>query len=173
MAFSDLDHAIETSPLDHDAYFKRAQAYTGVGETLLALRDLQQAINLAPANVDYLYNRGLLRYELAEYDSAIADFDGAIELKEPYAYVDPRHARPFVGRGTVYLLLGNPKRALDDGNRAIQILEDNFATSEWASYKPAIDRQLADAHELLGDAYTQLGKNEEAQSQYQRAFELR
>ena len=173
MAFSDLDHAIEISAFNHDAYFKRSQAYTGLGRTLLALDDLEQAIKLAPTNSDYLYNRGLLRFKLADYDSAIEDFDGAIALKEGYAYVDPRHARPFVDRGKAYLKIGNPSRAVGDGRKAVRLLEEFLNSSEWVNLEPIINLQLADAHDLLGDAHAELGEYQAASDEYRKAYEFR
>jgi tetratricopeptide (TPR) repeat protein len=173
MSFSDLDHAIGISPLNHDAYFKRAKAYIGLGQSSLALEDLDQAINLALANSDYLYNRGLLRFDLDEYDSAIEDFNDAIALRVSDAYVYPRHARPFVGRGRAYLQLRKHDKVLDDANTALRLLSGNLNLPEWESYRPTINLQMADAHQLLGNAYTQLGKPEDAQSEYQQASGLR
>ena len=173
MAFSDINIAIGISPLDHDAYFKRASAYIGLGQSSRALVDLDQAINLAPTNSDYLYSRGLLHLELEEYDLALNDFDAAIRLKQGYAYVDPRHARPLVDRGKEYLRLGNPSHALVDGQRAIELLENKFDSSEWDNRRPVINLQIADAHQLLGDALDNLGRIEEARTHYDLASEIR
>ena len=74
-----------------------------------------------------------------------------------------------------------------------RILEINFQTSvEWAGYRPTIDIQLADAHDVLGgaykslgeesladahdalgDAYKSLGEESKAQSEYKIASNLR
>ncbi len=111
---------------------------------------------------------------------AVEDFSGAIGLRRGFAYMDPRHMRAFIDRGTAYLRLGNTDRAIADGNRAIQFLEANFTVvtfpgrfDGWISYRPEINRQLSDAYELLGDAYDQKGKTEESQSHHLTALELR
>jgi len=158
LAFTDIDRAIEISPNNPDAYFKRAKAHIGLGETSLALNDLDQAINLAPINTDYLYRRGLLRYELAEFDTAIEDFSEAIALKEEFAYTDPRHAKPFVNRGKIYLETGKPDQALNDAKSSIELLENNFNSPGWDNRRPEVVLLLADAYQLLDDSNAKLGQ---------------
>jgi tetratricopeptide (TPR) repeat protein len=174
LALPDINRAIELFPLNHDALVKRGNAYIGLGQAELALSDLDQAIIIAPTNSDYLYSRGLLYLGLTEYESALKDFDAAIDLNQILGNIDPRHTKPFIGRGRANLRLGNPSQALDDANRARRILETNFYNSvDWAAYQPTIGIQLADAHDFLGDAYKELGEESKAQSEYQLASDLR
>ena len=173
MSLSELDRAIEMSPVNHDAYSKRADAQIGLGRTTLALEDLGQAIRLAPTNTDYLYDRGELYYQSAEYDLAFADFDRAVVLKQRLVNVDPKHIRPIVGRGKAYLQLGQPKRALDDSLLAILLLGGNLAQSEWKRKTLEINLQLADAHELLGDVYIELSQPDSARTEYGKAAGFR
>ena len=173
VAIYDLDKAIELYPLNHGAYFTRAKAYIGANEPALALSDFAHAINLAPDNTDYLFNRGLLLSELKDYDLALEDFTGAIKLDQGLAGIDPRHAKPYVGRGRVYLQLEDSDRAIIDARSAIQLLEGNSIMPEWTTFRMGINLHLADAHELLGDTFTQLGNPEEAQSEYEIVASLR
>ena len=174
MAFPDLSRAIEISPHNHDAYFKRADAYIGLGQMSLALEDLEQAVRLAPTKFDYLYGRGQLHNELGDYDSAIEDFDGAIALKEGLGYVDPRHTAPFLDRGRIYLRFGDYSQALEDGMSAMEFLSTiDFDAPEWESYKPILRLKMANAYELEGDAYTELHRFGEAKDVYDRAVDLR
>ena len=173
MAFPDINQAIRISPLDGDAYFKRASAYIGLGQSSLALEDLDRAIKLAPINSDYLYRRGLLHLDSERYDLALEDFDAAIGLREGYAYVDPRHAKPLFSRGKEYMRLGSPDQALVDAQTVVQLLANKFDSSAWDNRRPAINLQIADAYELLGDVYTELGKLEDAEVNYRRASRFR
>ena len=185
LAFSDLNRAIEISPLNHEAYLKRANAYIGLGQTTLAMEDLERAINLAPTNSGYLYNRGSLHFALSDYNSSIEDYSGAILLREPYALrelswpnanFDPRHARPYVGRGKAYLQLGKPEQAIVDANRALRLLSEMIKLYNpvyYSDYKLAIENQMADCFQLLGDSHVRLGNHVLAQKEYQQASELR
>jgi tetratricopeptide (TPR) repeat protein len=64
--------------------------------------------------------------------------------------------------------MGSSQRALDDAKTAVKLL-NGFNTPEWHYYKPTINLQLADAHELLGDSYSSLDRHEEAQKEYEQA----
>jgi len=179
LAFSDLNRAIEISPLNHEAYLKRANAYIGLGQTTLAMEDLERAINLAPTNSDYLYNRGSLHFALSDYNSAIEGYSGAIlvsPLREPYANFDPRHARPYVGRGKAYLQFGKPEQAIVDANRALRLLSEMlklYHPDYYSDYKLTIENQMADGFQLLGDSYARLGDHVLAEKEYKQALELR
>jgi len=173
LAFPDLDKAIEISPKDHDAYHNRAAAHTGLGQTGRALEDLDQAVELAPTNTDYLYERGMLRYELAEYPAAIEDLSEAIALKRGYAYIDPRHVKPYIARGTAQLRAGRIGQALSDANSALHLLSGNFGAPEWDNRRQEINLLLASGHELLGDVYTASGQPENAEAEYKLASGLR
>jgi tetratricopeptide (TPR) repeat protein len=119
--------------------------------------------------------------QLEDYDTAIADFTVSIELNKGYSYVDPRHAKPFVGRGIAFVQGGTwarmetsgPKLALIDAGKALELLEQRFNTPEWDHYKPTINLQLSDVHELLGDAYSALDRPEEAQNEYEQSLKYR
>ena len=173
MGLPDIDQAIELSPTNHDAYFKKARAHIGLNQTSFALSNLDKAIILAPINAEYFYSRGLLMYQLGERNAAIADFTVSIELNTGYSHVDPRHAKPFVGRGIAYIQDNQPKLALIDLNKALELLEQRFNTPEWDYYKSTINLQLSDVHELLGDTYSALDRPEEAQNEYEQSLKYR
>jgi tetratricopeptide (TPR) repeat protein len=184
MGFPDIDRAIELSPTNHDAYFKKAHAHIGLNQTSFALDNLDKAIILAPINSDYFYSRGLLRNQLKDYGAAAADFTVSIELNKGYSNVDPRHAKPFVGRGIAYaqhstglesegVWASGPEHALVDAGKALELLEQRFNTPEWDYYESTINLQLSDVHELLGDAYSALDRPEEAQNEYEQSLKYR
>jgi tetratricopeptide (TPR) repeat protein len=134
---------------------------------------LDQAVELAPTNTDYLYERGLLRYELAEYPAAIEDLSEAIALNRGYAYIDLQHVKPYIARGTAQLRAGRLGQALADANNAIHLLSGNFGAPEWDNRRQEINLLIASGHELLGDVYTASGQPENAEAEYQLASGLR
>lgn len=191
----DLDHAIQISPTNHEAYFKKYKTHIKLNQTSLALENLNKAITLAPINPDYFYSRGILKNQKNSFEAAIIDFNIAIELNSVLANNDyqvpiedftvsseldsvlanddPRYAKPFVGRGSAYLGVGDPELALIDAQKALKLLDHQFDTPEWDYYQTTIDSQLADVHQLLGDAYKGLGQTEEALYEYGQASNYR
>jgi tetratricopeptide (TPR) repeat protein len=131
---------------------------------------LDQAVELAPTNTDYLYERGLLRYELAEYPAAIEDLSEAIALKWGYAYIDPQHVKPYIARGTAQLRAGRLGQASADANSALHLLSGNLGAPEWDNRRKEINLLFAGGHELLADVYTASGQLENAEAEYQLAY---
>lgn len=62
-----------------NALLGRSNALVGAGKTLEALRDLNDAIGLAPSKSLYI-NRAFRYSDLKDYDAAIADFSTALSL---------------------------------------------------------------------------------------------
>ena len=118
-----------------------------------------------------------MRTQLKDYTGAILDFTVSIELNKVFAHVDPRHAKPFVGRGMAYMqgrqIPAGPLAALIDADKALKLLERQFDTPEWDYHQPTINLQLSDVHELLGDSYSALGRPEEARNEYEQASRYR
>jgi tetratricopeptide (TPR) repeat protein len=173
MAFSDINQAIELSPFNHDAYLKRAKARVAIGQASLALEDMDRAITIAPTNSEYLQHRGIIYFELAEYDLALADFDSAIAVVKDLSPIGPEYAKSFTERGRSYLRLSNFDLALSDAGSAIGILEDLINTPKWERFRPVINQRLADAHELLGNVFTGLGRDADAREERRIASRLR
>jgi tetratricopeptide (TPR) repeat protein len=172
-AFADINHAIELSPFNHNAYLKRAKAHVAVGQLSLALEDMDRAIALAPTNAEYLQHRGSVYFESAEYDLALADFDSAIAVVKDMSPIGPEYAKSFTERGKSYLRLGNFNLASSDAGSAIEILEDEINTPEWERFRSVINQRLADAHELLGNVFTGLGRDADAREERRIASRLR
>jgi tetratricopeptide (TPR) repeat protein len=172
-AFADLDRALEIATLDDDAYFKRARAHIDLGQTSLALKDMERAILLAPTYSDYLYGRGLLMVELGDLKSALEDLNSAIALLSTSTQTNKRSGDIFADRARLHLGLNNLTQAGEDAVNAIRIHSENLRSSVWVADRPAIQLELANAHELLGDVYTRLGDNEKTQDNYLEASRLR
>jgi len=78
------------------------------------MADLDEAVRIAPANVQLRNNRGTLRFLQGQYDPAIEDFTEALRL-------DPKDAMALSGRGYCYYFKLDTTTALKDLNDALQI----------------------------------------------------
>lgn len=67
-----------------DAYLKLAYDYTAKNQTLEAIKVCDKILEINPKHEDALFIRGINKYILGEYPSAIADFDLLISSNENY-----------------------------------------------------------------------------------------
>ena len=105
------NEALKLNPNNSDAYTYRGHVYQVLGDHVQAFRDSTKAIELNPNDVAAWNNRAWAYYEhYKNYKKALADFNKAIEL-EP-------NAASYIGRGRVYLALGDRKRANEDFAKA-------------------------------------------------------
>ena len=96
--------------------FKRAVVQAELLKWDDSIDDWDRVIELNPENVEAIRNRGLCYFQVQDYRSAISDFSRAIEIRpEPYTYIN---------RGYSYLLLDEPKLALEDLNTGLEELPD-------------------------------------------------
>jgi hypothetical protein len=93
-----------------------ACAYVGLGYLGVALTDCEAAIREAlPKEKNFYYGcRGAVYIEKREFDSAIADFDTALQLKSD-------SASSYYYRSLAYLGKGDFKRAFEDCNKALKL----------------------------------------------------
>ena len=83
-----------------------------------AIYDFTYAINIAPHNPTYIFNRGATYSELRDYEKGIADFSSAIKL-------DSNNAAFFYYRGMVYVCMKNVEKAFADYSEAVRLEPDN------------------------------------------------
>ena len=107
--------------------------------------------------------------ELGDLEPALEDFNSAIALVSTSTQSNKRYGNLFVDRARLHVRLDNLAQAREDSDKAVRIYNANLGSTDW----PAIQQELADAHELLGDVYTGLGDNEKAQDKYLEASRLR
>lgn len=129
-----------------------------------------------------LYYRGLDKAAAGDYESAIEEFNRAIEI-------NPNFVDAYYQRGLAQFDLGKRQNAIADYTKALSINPNkieaclgrsiaNFAegnmqqTIEDAEGAIAIEINCAAAYKLLGSAYSRQGKNEEAIANFKQAAEF-
>src|SRR5262249_42091458 len=146
-------------------FFKRGVARYQQGDLEGAMRDFDRSIEIAaslspgssasdhigvivPEAAVLYYNRGVTRYDLHDWDGAIADFDEALMR-------NPRHVMAWIKRGNTRMNKGDWDEAISDFNQAIWL--DPRSTLAWNN---------------RGLAWQNKGKLDAALSDYARALEL-
>ncbi len=138
-------------PITAQDYLERARQLDRAEEYDRALADFNEAIRLEPENSDAYYQRASF-YDMSQedYDQAIADYTEAIRL-------DPTNFRYYFARGGLYQFY-----CTDANNEAI------------ADYSALIALEFGYDHawEMRGYVYEEIGNDEAAMSDYNRAIQL-
>ena len=113
-----------------------------------ALADYDEAIQLAPDNLQCYYNRGTLRNELGDYNNALADFDKVLEI-------DPSCMEGRYQHGIISLELRQWETALNDFDTII-----------------AVHPYFLPAYYLASQAEQAMGNTKEAFAYRKKAYDL-
>jgi tetratricopeptide (TPR) repeat protein len=101
--------------LDAAGFARRGNAFAARHDYAHAIADLTHAVELAPADATYRYERGMTHWQNKDPDKALEDFDAAIELK-------PDDVRALVARAQLRAGRHDPgesiRRDLDAADRA-------------------------------------------------------
>jgi len=113
-----LNKSIELNKNLTKAYFERAMLMKQLGKKEKALEDYDTILKLEGENyMEALVNRGLTKKMMGDFKGAISDLDQAVE-----EFPDQPELRK--NRGNLHLLLGLPRKAIDDYTKAIQLNGD-------------------------------------------------
>ena len=144
--------AIDTGQLSGKAlgfaFYRRANAYSEIGEQDRAIADYDQAIRINPNHAASFANRGVAHARKENYDRAIDDYDQAIRIK-------PTYVDAFTNRGVAHARKGDYDRAIQDYDEAIR-LDDHYANAFYAR----------------GNAYRRIGDYDRAIEDYNEAIRL-
>ncbi|WP_009633898.1 tetratricopeptide repeat protein [Synechocystis sp. PCC 7509] len=122
-AIIDSDRIISLHKCDFRAYYNRALAHAGEKNYLKAIDDLNIALvqlpSMSPSLLADIYtDRGLAKFELADYQAAMQDFSLAIRL-------NPQNARAYYNRGCTCFLHGDYHHAVSNFTTALQLNPNN------------------------------------------------
>jgi len=102
------------SPDNPIAFANRGTAYHQMGQSDLALKDFNRALELDQEHVAAYNNRGVIYLERNNYESALNDLNRAVALK-------PDYTQAFFNRGRLYAQKNDYDAALKDFHKAIEL----------------------------------------------------
>ncbi len=108
---------LEKDPNDVAAMIRRGIAYTSAGNILLARKDLDRAIELAPTSAKAFDARGDLEITLNRLEPAVSDFSRAIQF-------NPNSGWSYYQRGRAYEMLKQFEPAINDLRMSIELRND-------------------------------------------------
>ncbi len=149
---------------------------------ILALADLNRAIELDPQYVEAYHGRAYVYLAMEDYHHALADYTRIIKL-------DPQFVAAYRDRGSAYYALDDYNNALADLNRAIELDPQDTAAyrirgavyydldddnNAFADLNRAIelDPQYTAAYRVRGSVYYDLDDYNNALADFNRAIEL-
>jgi len=94
---------------------RRGQALASRRDFAHALADLDRACELAPDNAEYLYQRGIIHWQMQQRPPAMTDFNRAIEL-------EPKDAPTLIARAELKLQTGDREGAGADLDAADAVM---------------------------------------------------
>lgn len=129
-----------------------------------------------------LYNQGMEKTQVGDYQGAIADFDRVIAI-------NPQYVEAYCHRGMAHWDLGNYAKAIADFNLAIKIFPHHadaynrrgVALAQQGNFNQAladfnqallVDPNFVDAYYNRGKAQTELGEYRDALNNYNQAIRL-
>lgn len=146
-AARDLDKALALAPSSTDVRLARGAFFLRIGQSAAALEEFDAAIARDGQDADARFNRGLTLIALGRNDAAVADFTAVLRDYPNDAGAYHQRGRAREGRDNA--------GALADYDRAAEL------SPEWAA--PRFQG---------GVLLDQLGRREEANNRFRRAFEL-
>ncbi|MEJ2363325.1 MAG: tetratricopeptide repeat protein [Deltaproteobacteria bacterium] len=147
-----FNKALQLNPNLVEAYEKRAILYYFQRRYERAIEDYTRVLALWPDNLEAYRIRGMAFLKKGEFDLAISDFDHALEL-------DPKLVSAYSYRAEAYRLKGMKERAIRDASRAINLKGGDL-------------RALANAYSTRAKTYQQLGKEDLAEADFKKSYEL-
>jgi tetratricopeptide (TPR) repeat protein/predicted aspartyl protease len=121
--------------LDAAGYARRGSASAARRDYEHAIADLTRAVELAPGEADYFYERGMARWGNKEGDKALEDFGQAIKLK-------PDHVSALMARSELRARRHDPAEA---------IRPDLDAVDRAVPREAGVRLSLANLYESVGD----------------------
>jgi tetratricopeptide (TPR) repeat protein len=170
-AIADYTQAIQINPDDSAAYINRGYTRSCMGDKQGAIEDYTQAVRINPHHQQGAYNqpeintllqeiavnpddadsykhRANTRYDLGDYQGAIADYTQAIQF-------NPQDAYAYYNRGNIRYDLEDYEGAIADYTQVIQI-----------------NPQDADAYYSRGNCHYHLGEQQNAMADFQRSTDI-
>lgn len=194
-AVESLIEALRLNPKLAQAHYALWLSYGALQQFDKAIESLNAAIRTDPRNTEYLLARADFHLAESQVQQELREGDPAETLKaamadaEQAARLDPEDDSAWYALGVVCVAAGNLQKAVDHLTRAIELdphdpryyqargdirLKRQQYVSAIDDFTKAIELKPDDPelYESRGLGYSELGKNHEAQSDYQKAASL-
>lgn len=188
-----IEQAINEVPLEHRLVFEQRIAWLRqianeheidpqIAEQRVELIDSSSVGERSRNDAKVYWQRGVVNFNLQQYDKALADFNQGLELA-------PNDANGFNNRGNTYFKLQKYELALTDFNRAIELdptsaeaysnrgmlydaLQRHIEALVDLNQAIRLDPTLAIAYSNRGNTYNYLQRPDEALADFNRAIQL-
>jgi len=151
MKINYFTRAIELNPAFSAAYEERGMLYYFQEHYNKMIRDFLKVTKLSPDNANGYTMLGVAFLKKKDYDSAVSNLTRAIELK-------PNLAEVYGYRAEAYRIKGMLDLSVQDATRTIEI--------------GGSKRTIGKAYSTRAKAYRELGENERAEADLQKAVNL-
>lgn len=169
-----FDQWIQTHPTDQEALWLRGQAFQNQGNLDRALSDYNALLVLNPQSAEALFERGRVRYQLKQYQEAIADFENFIKTPpgETTRILFKISPGDNAVSGVTTAQTGSEEQAYYHlGLCSIALEEYDFALL-YLDEAIGLNPKVADFHAEKGRALARLGDNVPAIEAYEIALQL-
>ena len=171
-ALAEIDRALLLQPRNANFYNRKGDILSKLQRHSEAEYAYTTAIKIDPRGAFY-YNRGILQSERSKLESALADYDRALEI-------NPQDSDIYNNRGNIYYTRGELKLALADYNKALEFDSQNSLAYKNRSglhrYKGEFELAFADLNRALkinpryAEAYNNRGLLYSEQGEFELAF---
>lgn len=114
-ALADFNKLVEMDPNDFNSYYSRGYEYLENNIFHKAILDFNQLVKLHPQDSLAYNSRGYAYGCAGQYIKSIADFNSAIDLGDPYSYVE---------RAEIYAKLGKKQKTITDYKEFLRLSQD-------------------------------------------------
>jgi tetratricopeptide (TPR) repeat protein len=143
-----LKKAMKLAPDMAEIYGNLAMLYVEGGRPAEAVEMVEKALDLSPGRADMVYIKGVAL-------SATGDGRGALDQFKRATGIDPSYVPAYLGAAGVYFTLGELDSVLAVCARALE------RPSDYSAY----------VHDLRGNAYLMMGRNENALDEFRSAID--
>jgi len=181
-AIRDCDEGLRQDPTHAGILQVRAMAYTDQGDYTRALADIENAIKFRPKDGLSYYVRGVIHFNMLEFDKVIDDETKAVALTP--ADSKGELAEAFTERAAAYAILKQDNQSMTDLNKSLGLAESPEAYGDRAilyARQGEYQRSIGDAQKavainpgysngyaILGGVYFETDQYAQALSFYQK-----
>ncbi|AFZ24925.1 tetratricopeptide repeat protein [Cylindrospermum stagnale PCC 7417] len=163
-AITNYSQILQVNIHDFKVYNKRGFAYYKLGDYAAAIADYNQAIRINPHAAVAYKNRAEVLFQIGDHQGAIEDYTQAIKINPHYAIADKHGGIP------AYLLA--KKQEVVSAMNIEPDLEDYEAAIADCTQAIQVNSHDADAYYNRGNAHFELGDNQGAIDDFQKAADL-